>query len=244
MTWSGGHSGTRPTRRTSRAVEASIAERVFFSISEHADGDRRGPVSIRRRLKTRLAETSPTLPSDSILPSAFAACMPRKTLLQIDPCSGLIGHSVMPPAHRRMVVRNGDSLQASTTQGQHCSGANTAQGPTLLRGRHYSGADTTQGPTLLTANTTKGQHYSGANTTLGAGTCRNERLLRLCCLRRLECRQVHSSRGLHTAEAYIPAEAYTQIHRGMFTCVHMPWAHGASACTCAGVCMYGCRWRK
>ena len=40
----------------------------FFNASEHADGERRGPVSLRRCLKTRLAETSPTRPSDPIQP--------------------------------------------------------------------------------------------------------------------------------------------------------------------------------
>ena len=45
---------------------ATSAERVFFIISEHADGERRRPVSMRRYLKTRLAETFQVLPSPSI----------------------------------------------------------------------------------------------------------------------------------------------------------------------------------
>ena len=49
----------------------------FFSISEHADGERRRPVSIGRYLKTRLTETFPMPPFDSIHPSAFAV-VPRK----------------------------------------------------------------------------------------------------------------------------------------------------------------------
>ena len=36
----------------------------FSNVSEHADGERRGPVSISRCLAMRLAETFPTLPSD------------------------------------------------------------------------------------------------------------------------------------------------------------------------------------
>ena len=47
------------------------------SVSVPADDGRRGPVSIGGYLKTRLAETFPGLPSDSIQPSAFAVGMPR-----------------------------------------------------------------------------------------------------------------------------------------------------------------------
>ena len=40
----------------------------FLSTSEHADGERRGPLPIRMRLRMRLAETCLALPSDSIEP--------------------------------------------------------------------------------------------------------------------------------------------------------------------------------
>ena len=40
--------------------------RFFFNISELADGERRGPVSVSRYRRTRLAENFPVLPSDSI----------------------------------------------------------------------------------------------------------------------------------------------------------------------------------
>ena len=60
----------------------------FFNISEHADGERRGSVSISRYLKTCLAETSPMPPSRFGLaprrsPSACAEKLPK-----IDPRSG------------------------------------------------------------------------------------------------------------------------------------------------------------
>ena len=42
---------------------AAMAERFFSNISEHANGERRGPVSIWRCLKTHLTETFPMLPS-------------------------------------------------------------------------------------------------------------------------------------------------------------------------------------
>ena len=54
------------------------ARGFFFDISAHADGERRGPVPIRRYLRTCLAQTFPMRPSDSISPSAFAVGMPRK----------------------------------------------------------------------------------------------------------------------------------------------------------------------
>ena len=38
----------------------------FFNISEHADGERRGPAPIRMYLKTRLAKTLRVVPSDPI----------------------------------------------------------------------------------------------------------------------------------------------------------------------------------
>ena len=43
-----------------------LARCFFFEISEHADGERRGPVLIWRYLKTRLAETFRMPPSDPI----------------------------------------------------------------------------------------------------------------------------------------------------------------------------------
>ena len=47
--------------------QAPTPSRFFKkSLSEHADGERRGPVPFGRHLKTRLSETFPTLPSDSI----------------------------------------------------------------------------------------------------------------------------------------------------------------------------------
>ena len=56
------------------------AERVFFSRASRgmptANAEDRLP--IRRYLETRLAETFPTPPSDSIYPSAFAVGMRRK----------------------------------------------------------------------------------------------------------------------------------------------------------------------
>ena len=61
-----------------KRFETFKAERVYFSISsEHADGKRRGPMSISEYLKTRLAETVPMLPSDPTKPpSALAVGMP------------------------------------------------------------------------------------------------------------------------------------------------------------------------
>ena len=44
-----------------------LADGSFFPcVSEHADGERRGPVSIWRYLKTRLSGTFPVPPSDPI----------------------------------------------------------------------------------------------------------------------------------------------------------------------------------
>ena len=43
-----------------------LVKAMSMAMSEHADGDRRGPVSARSYLKTRLTETIPMLPSDSI----------------------------------------------------------------------------------------------------------------------------------------------------------------------------------
>ena len=40
----------------------------FFNVSEHADGERRGRVSVRRHLETRHTETFPTLALGSIQP--------------------------------------------------------------------------------------------------------------------------------------------------------------------------------
>ena len=45
---------------------ASRAIAFLLISSEHADGERRGPVSIQRYLKTLLSETFRTPPSDSI----------------------------------------------------------------------------------------------------------------------------------------------------------------------------------
>ena len=62
----------RPARAAAARCRAARAL-LFCNISGHADGDRRGPMSTRRYLKTRLAETFPTLPADSICsPSACA----------------------------------------------------------------------------------------------------------------------------------------------------------------------------
>ena len=44
-----------------------VAECILFSIiSEHADGECRGPVSVRRDRRKRPSETFPMLPSDLI----------------------------------------------------------------------------------------------------------------------------------------------------------------------------------
>ena len=52
---------------------------LFFSnISEHADAQRRGAVSIRRHVRTCLTETFPMPPSDLIQPSVFAVGVRRK----------------------------------------------------------------------------------------------------------------------------------------------------------------------
>ena len=60
-----GRSATWP--RNPRARRSRTARRgALLSISERPDGEGRGPVSIRTHRKTRLAETFPTLPSDSI----------------------------------------------------------------------------------------------------------------------------------------------------------------------------------
>ena len=57
------------TRGWTSSARPFMRWRAFFSIpSEHADGERRGPVSICRCLKTRLTEIFPTLPSDPIQP--------------------------------------------------------------------------------------------------------------------------------------------------------------------------------
>ena len=57
-----------PARRA-EGVETGRAARqaaIFSSISEHADGERRGPVTIRRDLETRLIESFQMLPSDRL----------------------------------------------------------------------------------------------------------------------------------------------------------------------------------
>ena len=56
---------------------------VFFYISEHADGEHRGPKPTRRYLKPRLGETFPMLPAVLIQPSAFAVGMRRKVVKKL-----------------------------------------------------------------------------------------------------------------------------------------------------------------
>ena len=51
------------------------AERVLFRISKHADGERRGPVSIQRHPRPRLTEASPVPRSDPI--QLFGICRRR-----------------------------------------------------------------------------------------------------------------------------------------------------------------------
>ena len=58
--------GQHRDHRRGRAVVPGRVRRFFFGFSEHAHGERRGPVPISRYQKTRLTETFPTLPSDSI----------------------------------------------------------------------------------------------------------------------------------------------------------------------------------
>ena len=64
----GGGARARPPRprQVSRDDGRLRPERFFFGTSAHADGERRESVSVRRYLMTRLARTSPMLPSDPI----------------------------------------------------------------------------------------------------------------------------------------------------------------------------------
>ena len=52
--------------RLDRARDRAERVRFFIYITEHADGERRGPASVRRYRETRLAATFPMPPSDSI----------------------------------------------------------------------------------------------------------------------------------------------------------------------------------
>ena len=75
---------------------------LFFKILEHADGERRGPVSIWRYLKTRLARalSDAALRTDLARRRSPSAC-PEK-LLKIDPQywappPGQMHHGELPP---------------------------------------------------------------------------------------------------------------------------------------------------
>ena len=49
-----------------KAAPSLPSPTFFVNVSEHADGERRGPVSTRRYLRMRLTGTFPVLPSDSM----------------------------------------------------------------------------------------------------------------------------------------------------------------------------------
>ena len=65
-----------PAQRGVVAMGRFLSWMCFFDISAHADGERRGRVSIRRCLKTRLSETFPMPPSDPdpVPPRSPSAC--------------------------------------------------------------------------------------------------------------------------------------------------------------------------
>ena len=52
--------------RAHHAAVDFVAQHLIFNFSEHADGQRRGPVSMRTGLEMRLNETFSIQPSDSI----------------------------------------------------------------------------------------------------------------------------------------------------------------------------------
>ena len=99
-----------PTRSSSRSLSA---ERRFFSISEHADGGRRGACADLNVLKdARLVETFPVPPSDPPqplrrLPSACPGENPLRARASRSRCSATTtspckscAASWMPPTHR------------------------------------------------------------------------------------------------------------------------------------------------